>query len=164
MKTNKILAITMLLTAACFVCVPVISAAIKVKGQVIHTVKGQDDPCPVVSEFLARPDACQTGVLPEAIALVVIKGDEKVEVETGQSVLLKSRKAGKTAGKVIGVLDTPADIGMLSDVMKGKKRLVFWMTGEDKSIIVIEPEDEFVPEEGTKIKIKVKQLRKVEGC
>ena len=139
-------------------------AARKARGEVNATVEAGGDPCQALSSFLKKSQKCSADELAGKPAIVVVQSEKKITVKKDQPVILKAGEAGKTTGRVIQLIDLPADMDQLKEAMKEKKRLVLWGMENDKKLLIIEPDKDFMPEKGQRVKLKVKEVTKVEGC
>ena len=139
-------------------------AARKARGEVNATVQAGEDPCQALGSFLKKSEKCSADELAGKPGIVVVQSEKKITVKKEQPVILKAREAGKTTGRVIQVIDLPADMDQLKETMKEKKCLVFWSMAKDKKLLIIQPDKSFMPEKGQQVKMKVKEVTKVEGC
>jgi hypothetical protein len=111
-----------------------------------------------------KPDECSRDGLPDQLVLTLIQSDKKPRLKKDQAVLLKARDAGKTPGKVVAIFDLPLDIKAFKEQAKDVKNLVLWKVEDEKTLILIQPDKDFIPEKGQQVRLKVKEVTKVEGC
>ncbi len=143
---------------------PAAQAAHSGKGQVIVYVQAGQDPCPVLKDILKEPESCNQKDLPGEFSAVAVKGSGKMSAKEGASVILKISGQGKSTGKVIGVYDLPVGMDALKDLFQDRKSVVLWLGEDNANLIVIEPDKAFTPEKDQRIRIKIKEPVKLEGC
>ena len=139
-------------------------AARKAKGEVTIAVQAGGDLCQALGGFLEKSGNCTTDGLPDNLSIAVVKTDKKISVKEDQPVIMKAKDAGKTTGKVIQVIDIPSDMHALKEISKDRKCLTLWYVEKDRKLVVIQPDKPFLPEKGQQVKLKVKEVAKVEGC
>jgi len=140
-------------------------AAQKARGVVITTVKAGENPCSVIENFLEKPAECTAETVSNDVSMVLVEPERKVRLKEGQSVLLKAGKELKTTGKVLKVLDMPVQMEELTGLFKDNKMLIFWKDLDGKTLNIIRPDRDFMPEKDQQVKLKVKkEVAKVEGC
>jgi len=122
------------------------------KGKVIQVVeKGAD--------FAA----CKSCPVP----VVVIEGTLPSSLEPGKRVILKAKGICKTTAEVLALYKNAKDAEGLQELVKDVKDkdvMVLWKEKDGDEQVVLVPSKTFMPETGTKVKLKVKRPRKVEGC
>jgi len=140
-------------------------AARKARGEVTTIVPAGGDVCQVLETFLdEKSRGCKTDGFPDGLTVVSVQSEKDISVKEDQPVILKAKDAGKSTGRVIQVIDLPADMKTLKETLKDRKCLVFWSTEKGKRLVIIQPDKDFLPEKGQQVKLKVKEVTKVEGC
>ncbi len=106
-------------------------------------------------------DVCRAIPVP----VVVVEGSLPGRLAPGKRVILKARGSGKTTAEVIAIYKDEKEAGAsFADAVKDKEAVVLWKAEKGKEIVLLVPSKEFGPEPGTKVKLKMKRARKVEGC
>ncbi len=139
-------------------------AARKAKGVVVSVVQPGEELGKALAGVVKKMENGPASQSKSVTSLVLVQSGKKVSVRKDQPLILKAKDAGKTTGKVIDVVDVPVDIGTLKGMIKDRKCIILWYSEQDGKMAVIQPEKEFMPRKDQQVKLKVKEVAKVEGC
>ncbi|OPL12963.1 MAG: hypothetical protein AVO38_03150 [delta proteobacterium ML8_D] len=165
----KKLHLILLLSVTCFLCnimLPTCYAAGH-KGKVAAVVQGNTEICGVLEDILPDlgEDACD--VKGQISNLVFIKGDLPEMLEPERKVILNVQDTGKFMTKVIFLNDSDTKLNDIASALIKEEGGIIWYNekGGLCILLLLKPENEFLPSVGDDASLKVKRNRRIiEGC
>ncbi len=143
--------------AIVWIAVAFLAAAMPTEAQCASSGKGK---VVQIVEKGADCEICKSCPVP----MVVIEGTLPKGLEPGKRVILKAKGIRKTTAEVLAFYENAKDTEAFVEQVKEKKGVVLWKGKDGEELMVLAPSKAFMPEIGTKVKLKMKRPRKVEGC